>query len=420
MKLSKKILSLAIIYSIFLFINISLNDYLFLRNGYHIINNEKMQKKSINIDGKLVDIYEYQNFILISENSTNIELNDFKKIISNYDRIIIAEFSDFGYLFDRYKIYLNDDELKKIRYAHYIKPREIDKYNINQIEQRFWRAFNERRINIFYIPNHSKRGAIIENIKMRMKNYNETIPHLKNSNPYVPLISVLVISLYISTIMPILSILYVLIYFFLNSWSYVFIGIIFSFISWIKWKRYKKLGYLILLNIIFGVLIYGSGYTYFFIYKISVIRGVKLILITLPFVLFLVQVKNFKLNKKDIILSTLFLGIIATYYILRSGNFGFSSMVERNIRDFLEQTLYARPRFKELFAYIFVFSNPPTKFFKIFWNLGQSIIIVSILNTFLHFQTPIYLGVLRTINAFVISWIIYKLFILFKGWIYKK
>lgn len=396
-------------YSFVVFIYISFNDYKYLESGYHIIDNNKLKEQSIMIDNKVIKYYNYNDYVLISENSTNIELEDFRKFVRKFNNIIVAEFSDFGYLFDKYKIYLDEQELMKIRYAHYIKPKEIDKYNLIQIVQRFWRAYNERRINIFYIPNHSKRNKIIDAIKERMPNYNEKIPLIKAPTINISILSVLMISIYILTISPIISILYILLYVFLNSWSYVFIAIVFSFVSWIKWKKHTNILKAVFLNIIYGILVYSTGYTYLYIYKISVIRGVKLLLVTLPFVLFLVQIKNFKLRKKDIILSSIFLGTIAIYYLLRSGNFGFSTMFERNIRDFLEKTLIARPRFKELIAYLFVFIKPPSNFFEIFWNIGQSIIFVSILDTFLHIQTPIYLGVLRTINAFIIVYIIYIL-----------
>ncbi|WGS64193.1 DUF5693 family protein [Marinitoga aeolica] len=407
-KIKKYIFWISILYAVIVFIYISFNDYNYLKSGYHIIDNNNLKKQSIMIDNKVIEYYNYEGYALISENSTNIELDDFKKFIQKFDYIIVAEFSDFGYLFDKYKVFLSKKELMKIRYAHYIKPREMDKYNISQIVQRFWRAFNERRINIFYIPDHVKRNEIIKAIKKRMINYNEKIPVIKSPPINIRVISVAVISIYMLMISPAISLLNILLYIFLNSWSYVFIAIIFSFISWMKWKKYKQIFKIMLLNIMYGVLIYSTGYTYFYIYKISVIRGIKLLLVSLPFILFIVQIKNFKLKKKDIFLSAIFLGIIAVYYILRSGNFGFSTMFERNIRDFLEKALIARPRFKELFAYIFVFTKSPTIFFEIFWNIGQSILFVSILDTFLHFQTPLYLGVLRTINAYMLAFIIYR------------
>ncbi|KLO23680.1 DUF5693 family protein [Marinitoga sp. 1155] len=411
---------LIIVYAVFLFVYITFNDIKFLKNGYHIIDNKKLEKHSIIVENKKIDYYKYQNFVIISENSTNLSLNDFKEFIMNFDNIIIAEFSDFGFLFDKYKIYLNNSELRKIRYAHYIKPKEMDKYNISQITQRFWRAFNERRINVFYIPSHKKRNEIIKSINNKLKNIDKNIPPLFNTNRWLNYLTLSIISIYLLFLSPILSISYIVAYIFFTSWSYVFLAIVFSFIIWIKWKNkyfsIKNVFNLLLLTIIFGILIYGTGYTYLLVYKISVIRGVKLLLITLPITLFIVQLQNFKLNKKDIIFSSIVLISIYFYYILRSGNFGFATMFERNLRDMLEKLLIARPRFKELFSYIFIFSNPPTRFFKIFWNIGQSILFISVLDTFLHFQTPLYLGVLRTLNAFIITLFLYKMLkkILFK------
>ncbi|GAB6188751.1 DUF5693 family protein [Marinitoga arctica] len=415
-KIKKTIFFLSILYALLIFIYISFNDLKYLKAGYHILDNNSLIKHTFNINNKSIDYYEYHDFILISENSTNIELEDFKKIIDNFNNILVAEFSDFGYLFDKYKIFLNKSELRKIRYAHYIKPKEMDKYSVNQIVQRFWRAFYERRINIFYIPEHPKRNIVVKEIRDRMKDYNNSIPNLMKVNKYVSSVTTIVNSILLALYVPLLSLLYIIIFIFFKSWSYVYLAIVFSFISWIKWKKNLKIFYILLLNIFFGILVYGTGYNYLLIYKIDVIRGVKLLLIFLPFVLFLVQIKKFKMGKKDIILSSIILCLIFIYYILRSGNFGFSTMFERNIRDFLEKTFIARPRFKELLAYFFIFTKPPTQFFKIFWNIGQSILFVSILDTFLHFQTPLYLGVLRTMNAFIITIVIYKIIsILWRG-----
>ncbi|APT76037.1 hypothetical protein XO10_05775 [Marinitoga sp. 1135] len=401
---------ITIFYAVFSFIYISYNDYKFLSRGYHIIDNSRLKTQSIKIGEKVVEYYKYQDYILISENSTNITLDDFKNIVHRFNNIIVAEFSDFGFIFDRYKIYLSDDELKKIRYAHYIKPKEMDKYDTEQVVQRYWRAFNERRINLFYIPEHKNRSEIINAIEKRMKNHKDYILPLENIPEYFDIISAAVLLAFGAIYIPLFSIIYAILYFYFNPWSYVFAAIFFSFISWIKWKNHfeKDKAYIkaVLFNILIGILIYSSGYSYLYIYKISVIRGIKLLLITLPFILFIVQIKNFKLKKKDIILSSIILGIVFIYYILRSGNFGISTMTERKIRDLLEKYLIARPRFKELLGYTFIFTKPPTEFFKIFWNIGQSIVFVSIIDTFLHFQTPLYLGVLRTINAFVIAGII--------------
>ncbi len=67
--------------------------------------------------------------------------------------------------------------------------------------------------------------------------------------------------------------------------------------------------------------------------------------------------------------------------------------------------LIARPRTKELISYFFTIHLPflVGRLYGIFF---KSILPVSILDTFLHIHTPLYLSLLRTVNGFLVSLIL--------------
>jgi hypothetical protein len=108
-------------------------------------------------------------------------------------------------------------------------------------------------------------------------------------------------------------------------------------------------------------------------------------------------------------------------YIIRSNNWGFVLDFERQARDFLDQYLIARPRTKELISYFFFFTKPLDSYFgKLIWLIGRAILPVSIINTFLHFHTPIHLGILRSMNALLIALFLLIVSIAIKKLIYFR
>ncbi len=99
--------------------------------------------------------------------------------------------------------------------------------------------------------------------------------------------------------------------------------------------------------------------------------------------------------------------VVLTVVILRSGDYGFIYLeFERNIRHLLEETLYARPRFKEfLFGHPLLFlaaASAASSFKSIAVVLGM-VGQVSIINTFAHAHTPVYLSLLRTGNGLLLG-----------------
>lgn len=126
----------------------------------------------------------------------------------------------------------------------------------------------------------------------------------------------------------------------------------------------------------------------------------------------------------------LFIGIVfLAIYLLRSGNFGvfpeFNAEIE--FRKFLEITTSVRPRTKEfvigypsLFAFLYLYQKKVSYKLLSFLGTFSSIIGISIINSFCHGFTPVYISLIRTFNglflglltgciSLIICWFILKL-----------
>lgn len=162
-----------------------------------------------------------------------------------------------------------------------------------------------------------------------------------------------------------------------------------------------------------------------YLLEMDIFRGVKISQI-LPFGIFIIAYiiyfvnsgeNNFKsisnsilkiLNKNIkvyyVILAGI-LGVVGYIYISRTGhetNIQVSN-IEMIFRNLMENTLLARPRTKEfliafpaLFAAVFA-ANKKSEFFTCIFMLVSSIGTSSVINTFSHIRTPIYLSFTRTI-----------------------
>lgn len=376
-------------------------------------------------DYKNTENYAYINSDIVDSNSiiliNNEDEKSVKEKINNYDNIFIAEFSPSDKVFLNMKNSLSDSTLKKIKYVHYIKEAELDKYSRDIVIRRFIRAFEERKIQYFLIPEHENKKYIVEQIQKEIgppANFKDIKRYYPND--FFKYISNILISLNLLVYVPAFFIFYLLSIIFLYNWSFTIAGLFFSYIIFFKISN-KNLLKILVYSLIFGILIYSSGFDYNFIFKLNIIRGIKIVLLGLPLFVFLKYIfseKFDKLYKSDIIiLLVILLGFFL--YIIRSNNWGFVLNFERQVRDFLDQYLIARPRTKEIISYFFFFTNPLNNYFgKLIWALGKSILPVSIIDTFLHFHSPIYLGILRTFNAFLIAIVFVILLIMFKNLIY--
>ncbi|WP_234402415.1 DUF5693 family protein [Oceanobacillus damuensis] len=107
---------------------------------------------------------------------------------------------------------------------------------------------------------------------------------------------------------------------------------------------------------------------------------------------------------------------IGMFYIGRTGNFGMAFDLELIFRQWLEETLYVRPRTKE-FLIGFPFFILALYVMGIDKKWGSILLIpgvigfLSIMNTFTHFHIPLSISLLRTIYSVILGYLIGLLFI---------
>ncbi len=153
---------------------------------------------------------------------------------------------------------------------------------------------------------------------------------------------------------------------------------------------------------------------------VQIFRGVKLSLVALPLFVFLrgfFRAPRRKFARFDYVLLVGFAVVIAAY-LIRSGNFAPVAAFERNLRDSLDRLLLVRPRFKEIFAYPFLFYS----FYRGFRHGGRlgsaipaigTIAVASTVNTFCHAVSPIWTGLLRSLYGLVLGTVVALIVILF-------
>jgi len=184
-----------------------------------------------------------------------------------------------------------------------------------------------------------------------------------------------------------------------------------------------------LLTILFGIIIWGFLQKYEYVAKESFVYGTKL-MFSAPIILsfFVVLNKeekiflfNYKVSLKEILVVFLIL-IIFLYLLIRMGNVSKKYVLkfELGLRELIERYILFRPRFKEIFFAqpLFVISLWLLKKFK--QSLVSKLLfclsitsLVSIINTFLHIHTPVWICVLRSIVGVILGWFIGKICLIF-------
>ncbi len=116
------------------------------------------------------------------------------------------------------------------------------------------------------------------------------------------------------------------------------------------------------------------------------------------------------------------LGLVGVVYVLRTGNFGLPVVsIEVKAREFLENVLVVRPRTKELFlghpALYFALHSPQPR--KSWWLPLAVIGQISLVNTFTHTHTMLWVSLLRTfyglLFGYLLGWVALKIFHWGKG-----
>lgn len=177
-----------------------------------------------------------------------------------------------------------------------------------------------------------------------------------------------------------------------------------------------------------GLISYGLLQHHYYVVLNRELPGVKLIFV-LPLIITSISVLGkeqlrkvlyYNLKIRDVIYLVIL--IISGYYVLsRMSNVNKQYVLQYEImlRNFIENIILFRPRFKEVFFGhpLLVYSlyllksdkeNLLGKVLLCFSVIGQ----VSVLNTFLHIHTPIQISVFRTITGMILGLIIGEFFVL--------
>lgn len=129
----------------------------------------------------------------------------------------------------------------------------------------------------------------------------------------------------------------------------------------------------------------------------------------------LIQLFKSPVRYWHLLIFVIFAGVLY-YYVSRTGNNGVASSYEITFRNWLENTLYVRPRTKEfligfpLFV-LGLYILKSNKFFGRLLLVGGVMGYLSILNTFTHLHIPLELSVIRTVYGLIFGFIIGLLYI---------
>jgi hypothetical protein len=279
-------------------------------------------------------------------------------------------------------------------------------YSPNEIYAIMRRAIRERSVDLIITDSVPK--DIERKFRERFKIVERPFPH-----PEVPLhgwIFLIPILLILASLSPALALIGLVIAFFSFDIAVSFSSIL-STLAVYKWRRNSLT--LFLSFLVLGILTSASLSNFMYLNGVLNFKGVKLSLVLLPSVVLIKGLveNDWILKSKTTLLGViLVLGAVGAIYIIRSGNQGFVFPYERQIRDFLDSVFWVRPRFKELFGYVFLFIwfNSRSRWRFVFEFFG-SIALVTTFNTFCHIKAPIYTSIYRSFLAFFIAYGIYLL-----------
>lgn len=186
-----------------------------------------------------------------------------------------------------------------------------------------------------------------------------------------------------------------------------------------KEPKLNKVIKVTLLSLTGGLIIGGGLSSTDFMLQINQFMGVKIAHI-IPFILLLlliyisqreviVSILTYPLNVLSLLLILVFVGG-GIFYILRTGNISSEAVwdFEIKMRTILERLMFVRPRTQEfLIGYPSIFLA--LEFLKtkrdvgILFSIISLITPISIMNSFCHIHTPIYITLLRTLNGFILG-----------------
>lgn len=318
----------------------------------------------------------------------------------------------------------------KIIKVHYVKPEELQRYNAETLFKRLWRAVVERSVEVIVLP----KGELPTEAYKKLTSFfsvSKQIPESSSVDFKNRLFGTL-LGLYVSFHMP------VAIFGFLLTRDYTIYVSLMSILGTIALFFTTKNRFLNVAQFLtLGVLTNFSLYSYPYINDIYTFRGVKVSLVALPITYAIIQLRKLlslrrsqketaKFLKLKIAVLLLTGVLVLTYVILRSGNYGFVPNFEEDVRLVLENIFIVRPRTKELVFLPLLFFGMviDDEFWRVVLTFFGTFGLVSILNSFCHIKTPIFVTVYREIVTILIAGAVFVLLSIFRSlilvWTHKR
>lgn len=327
-------------------------------------------------------------------------------------------YGDINFVRDFYQ----KTKYKNIVKVHYVKPKELQRYNSYTLYKRLWRAVVERSVEVIVLP-HSELSQEALKLFNNFFIVSSRIPGPDDVNWNNSLFSIL-LGIFVSLQMPVAIFSFLL---FNTRWLFVtVVSILGSIACYYSTKNNftKLISFFIL-----GALTNFSLYSFTYLNDIEVYRGVKASLLILPITIltsiiasYVKALKDFKkehktrvkgsfFTKYEIFLFTLLSIIALSYLIIRSGNYGFVTAFEEKLRLTLENIFIIRPRLKELaFIPVLLISSEFTKKnLKFVAQFLGSFALISIFNSFCHIKTPIFVVFYRETVTIIVGIVIYTI-----------
>jgi len=325
----------------------------------------------------------------------------YKKVESRY--VGIMEFyGDADFVRNFYKT----TGYKKIVKVHYVKPKELSRYDSYSLFKRLWRAVMERSVDVIVLPKSQITEEALESFGNFFQVQSE-IPMPDNTN-WNSKISGILLGVFVALQAPFTILGFAL---FKQSWLFVPIISIFGTLAayFSSNNRFTKVASVFML----GLLTNFSLYSYEYLNDLEVYRGVKVSLVLLPLVVGLLTFRELyqksSIKRWHIITTGIVGGVAIVYMLMRSGNYGYVLDIEEKIRLTLENIFIIRPRIKELIflPMFFVAGDIENEFISGILTFFGTFGFISIFNSFCHIKAPIYIVLYREITTLLVTIVIY-------------
>ena len=342
----------------------------------------------------------------------------YKKVESRY--VGIMEFyGDADFVRNFYKI----TGYKKIVKVHYVKPKELSRYDSYSLFKRLWRAVMERSVDVIVLPKSQITEEALESFGNFFQVQSE-IPMPDNTN-WNSKISGIFLGVFVALQAPFTILGFAL---FKQYWLFVSIISIFGTLAayFSSNNRFTKVASVFML----GLLTNFSLYSYEYLNDLEVYRGVKVSLVLLPLVVGLLTFRELyqksSIKRWHIVTTGIVGGIAIVYMLMRSGNYGYVLDIEEKIRLTLENIFIIRPRIKELIflPMFFIAGDIENEFISGILTFFGTFGFISIFNSFCHIKAPIYIVFYREITTLLVALVIYLIFSVIRNlwlvWTNKK